>query len=62
MDKPFNDKLLIESLKKASSPDNRISCTKARELAERFKVPVSEIGRLADEFKIKITECELGCF
>lgn len=55
------NKLLIEAMKNASM-ENRISCTKARELAENFKVPVSEIGRLANELKIKITECELGCF
>lgn len=55
------DKALIEAVREASL-DNQISCTKARELSERFGVPLLEIGRLANELKIKIIACELGCF
>ncbi|MEK6692972.1 MAG: hypothetical protein AABY44_06055 [Nitrospirota bacterium] len=55
------DKALIEAIREAS-PENRISCTKARELSERFGITLSEIGSLANELKIKIVECELGCF
>lgn len=55
------DKTLIDAMRDAS-PDNQISCTKARELSERFGVPLLEIGRLANELKIKIIACELGCF
>lgn len=51
----------IKAIKEASV-GNRISCTKARELAEKYRIPLSEIGRLANELKIKIIECELGCF
>lgn len=61
MEKTLSDKSLIEAVKNASL-QNRITCIMARELAERFDVPASEIGRLASELKIKITECELGCF
>jgi len=65
MDKRFltgpQDKALIKALKEAS-PKNRISCGRARELAEEYKIPLSEIGRLANQLKIKIVECELGCF
>jgi len=42
--------------------DNRLSCEKARELAEELKVPVGEIGRICNVLKIKITTCQLGCF
>ncbi len=55
------DNALIDAIRDAS-PDNQISCTKARELSERFGIPLSEIGRLANELKIKIIACELGCF
>jgi len=55
------DETLIEAIRDAS-PDNQISCTKAREISERFGIPLSEIGRLANELKIKIIACELGCF
>jgi hypothetical protein len=42
--------------------ENRLSCEKARELAEELKVPVNEIGRICNVLNIKITACQLGCF
>ena len=42
--------------------DKRLSCAEARRLAAELNVPVQEIGRVADELKIKIVACELGCF
>ncbi|MZP30898.1 hypothetical protein GTO91_14360 [Heliobacterium undosum] len=55
----------IEAIKKAMGEavaDNRLTCTDARDIAESFGVPYSLIGRLANELKIKIRHCELGCF
>ncbi len=52
---------LIEVIKEAST-GSRLSCSKAREIAERFGIPLSEIGKLANGLRIKIIECELGCF
>ena len=42
--------------------DSRLSCSEARRLASELDVPVREVGRAADELKIKIMACELGCF
>ncbi len=42
--------------------DGKLNCTSARRLAEELSVPTAEIGRLANELKIKIFGCELGCF
>lgn len=56
---------LTEEVLKAvreASRDGRITCTAARKLAEELKVPYIVIGRAADELKIKIKSCELGCF
>lgn len=65
MDKTLRDEpqgeALIDVIKEFS-PGSRLSCSKAREIAERFGIPLSEIGRLANELRIKIIECELGCF
>jgi hypothetical protein len=52
---------IIDVVRKAAA-GNRLSCEKARELAEELKVPVSEIGRICNALKIKITACQLGCF
>ncbi|MTV49102.1 hypothetical protein GJ688_08930 [Heliobacillus mobilis] len=42
--------------------DNRLTCSQARAIAEQFSVPYHLVGRLANELKIKIRHCELGCF
>lgn len=52
---------IIDVVRKAAAED-RLSCEKARELAETLKVPVDEIGRICNVLKIKITTCQLGCF
>lgn len=54
-----------EEIKQAvqqAAKDNRLSCTAARKLAAELGVSPREIGRAADELKIKIFACELGCF
>jgi hypothetical protein len=56
----MNDK--IKELLIHKSVDGRISCTVARNIAEELSVPYKEVGRNADELRIKITGCELGCF
>jgi len=52
---------VLDAVKKASK-DKRISCMAARKLAEELKVPPLVIGEAANELKIKIYACELGCF
>ncbi len=52
---------VIDAVRKAAT-ENRLSCEKARGLAGELNVPVSEIGRICNVLKIKITACELGCF
>ncbi|GAB4388873.1 MAG: hypothetical protein Kow0025_10770 [Thermodesulfovibrionales bacterium] len=42
--------------------DGRIPCAAARAIAEDLGVSYAEVGRAADELKIRITSCELGCF
>lgn len=59
------DKQLEEKVREAIvevSPDKRISCPVARQIAEEYGVPVGEVGRLINELGIKIYACELGCF
>ena len=52
---------LIEELRKIA-PQGRITCSEAHQLAEKFNINLSEIGKACDEAKIKISVCELGCF
>ena len=56
----MNDK--IKELLKKKAVNGRIPCPVARNIAEELSVPYKEVGRNADELRIKITGCELGCF
>ncbi|GAB5046568.1 hypothetical protein [Thermodesulfovibrio sp. TK110] len=58
----FEQKKLIEKLLKERSNSGKITCAEARKIAEEIGVPYIEVGRVANELKIKICKCELGCF
>jgi len=55
----------IEKLRKAvraAAKGKRISCPRARRIAEEHGVPATAVGRICNEEKIKIRRCALGCF
>ncbi|PKM83441.1 MAG: hypothetical protein CVU89_00945 [Firmicutes bacterium HGW-Firmicutes-14] len=52
---------ILEAVKEAA-PEGRLSCAAAHDLAEKLKVDPLIIGKAADELKIKIKNCRLGCF
>lgn len=43
-------------------PNGKISCTEAREMAEKMDITLKDMGKLCDQAGIKIFSCELGCF
>jgi len=47
---------------KQKALNNRLPCPVARKIAQELSVSIQEVGRAADELKVKITDCELGCF
>lgn len=56
---------LIEAVIRAANDiegRNRLPCAEAFRLAERFGVKKLEIRRICDAHKIKICNCQLGCF
>jgi molybdopterin-guanine dinucleotide biosynthesis protein len=52
----------IENILKTRSAEGKITCSDARTIAEELGVPYKEVGKTANELKIKIKNCELGCF
>jgi hypothetical protein len=46
----------------AAVVDNRLSCEKAHALSGELKISLAEIGALCNELKIRISQCQLGCF
>lgn len=63
-------KVMEDSLKKKElsallldrAEAGKLTCTAARKIAEELKVSYADVGAAADELKIKIKNCELGCF
>lgn len=54
-------KELIQKLKDLA-PQGRITCSDARQLADKLNIHPSEIGKACNEANIKICACEIGCF
>lgn len=42
--------------------EGRLSCSAAHRLAAEYEIDLAEIGQIANELKIKINKCQLGCF
>ena len=52
----------IERLVRENSVDGRLSCKKALEIANRLNVAPRRVGDAANNLKIKLSSCQLGCF
>jgi hypothetical protein len=59
-----NDELLNAVVAAAEDKGEKkfLSCASALELAGRFGVDATEIGRICNEQEIKLHQCQLGCF
>jgi len=44
------------------SKDSKISCREALKLAAKADIPTKKMAKLLDKYKIKIRDCQLGCF
>jgi len=42
--------------------DGKISCSQALDVADQYQFQRKEMGKLLNELKIKIKNCQLGCF
>jgi len=47
---------------RAAAPDGRIACAAAFKLAEELGLSRKDLGELLNKLKIKIGQCQLGCF
>jgi hypothetical protein len=47
---------------RAAAPDSRIPCAGAMSLAQELGISRKEMGEMLNELRIKITQCQLGCF
>lgn len=54
------DKLEKVILKKAKA--GKLPCAMCFKIAEDFGISKREMGKVLNEIKIKISQCQLGCF
>ncbi len=52
----------IEEILRAEGIGTTISCGKAHMIAEKYQIPLTEIGSWCMKNNIKISHCMLGCF
>lgn len=57
----FNEEEIVNKLKEAAK-DGKITCAVAQKIAIDNKIPMRHIGDLLNKLKIKIIQCQLGCF
>ena len=60
-----NDKLLTEVVKRAAAErDGRLTlcCSDAFRIVAEHQATLADVGRICNENKIKIVQCQLGCF
>ena len=58
-------KELIEAVKAAAIEENgelKLTCADAFRLAEKLDAELMDIGRICNRRKIRICQCQLGCF
>lgn len=60
-EKRLKDEEIAVKLKEAAR-EGKIPCTVAQKIAMESKVPMKHVGDLLNQMKIKITQCQLGCF
>ena len=47
---------------RAAAPEDKIPCAAAFSLAEEMEISRQELGDLLNDLRIKIIQCQLGCF
>ncbi len=52
---------LMEAISEKTK-DGKINCKEAFEIAEKLGIKPVEVGKALNEKKIKIKQCQLGCF
>ena len=56
------DKEAIAKKIKGKTKDGKIACKQALKFAEKEGISSKDLGALLNELKIKVANCQLGCF
>ena len=56
------DRKKLEETILGKAKDGKLPCAQCFKIAEDFGISKREMGKVLDEMKIKIGQCQLGCF
>ena len=56
------DRKKIEEAILAKAKDGKIPCAVCFRIAEDFGISKRKMGKILNEMKIRISQCQLGCF
>jgi len=56
------DRKGLEEVIKKKARDGRLPCAMCFKIAEDFGISNKEMGKILNEMKVKISQCQLGCF
>jgi hypothetical protein len=58
----FMDGKKLEEVIKKKAKDGRLPCAVCFRISEDFGIPKKELTKVLNEMKVKISQCQLGCF
>jgi len=56
------DRRKLEEVILKKAKEGKLPCAKCFKIAEDFGISKREMGKVLNEMKIKISQCQLGCF
>ena len=56
------DRRKLEERIKEKAKDGNLPCAMCFKIAEDFGISKKEMGKILNEIKVKISQCQLGCF
>jgi hypothetical protein len=56
------DRKKLEEVVLNKSKEGKLPCALCFKIAEDFGIPKKELTKVLNEMKIKISQCQLGCF
>jgi len=56
------DRKKLEETILAKAQNGKLPCPVSFKIAEEFGISKREMGKILNEMKIKISQCQLGCF
>ena len=56
------DRKKLEAVIKEKVKDEKLPCAMCFKIAEEFGISKREMGKVLNKMKVKISQCQLGCF